>query len=62
LHERATWRVAGDFLRRLIAAVPYKIHTVLTDKGPHFTDPTGDGSAAHRFRSSPDQLIWGLNI
>jgi transposase InsO family protein len=23
--------------------VPYKIHTVLTDNGTHFTDPTGDG-------------------
>jgi len=43
LHERATRRVAADFLRRLIDAVPYKIHTVLTDNGTHFTDPTGDG-------------------
>ena len=43
LHEKATRRVAGDFLRHLIAAVPYKIHTVLTDNGTHFTDPTGDG-------------------
>ncbi len=31
LHEKATRRVAGDFLRHLAAAVPYKIHTVLTD-------------------------------
>ena len=31
LHEKATRRVAGDFLRHLIRAVPYKIHTVLTD-------------------------------
>lgn len=43
LHERATRRVAADFLRRLIDAVPYRIHTVLTDNGTHFTDPTGDG-------------------
>src|SRR3712207_452647 len=43
LHEKATRRVSGDFLRRLIAAVPYKINTVLTDNGTHFTDPTGDG-------------------
>ena len=43
LHERATRRIAGDFLRRLIEAVPYRIHTVLTDNGTHFTDPTGDG-------------------
>jgi hypothetical protein len=26
-------RTAGDFLRHLIAAVPYKVHTVLTDNG-----------------------------
>src|SRR5437764_7708571 len=31
LHERVTRRVAGDFLRHLIAAVPYRVHTVLTD-------------------------------
>jgi hypothetical protein len=31
LHERAPTRVAKDFLNRLIEAVPYKIHTVLTD-------------------------------
>jgi transposase InsO family protein len=45
LHEKATRRVAGDFLRHLIAAVPYRVHTVLTDNGTHFTDPTGSGSA-----------------
>src|SRR5271156_6558609 len=31
LHERATTRVSADFLKALIEAVPYKIHTVLTD-------------------------------
>src|ERR687890_1747260 len=43
LHEKATRRVAGDCLRHLVTAVPYKVHTVLTDNGTHFTDPTGDG-------------------
>src|SRR5918999_3498472 len=42
-HEKATRRVAGNFLRALAAAVPYKVHTVLTDNGTHFTEPTGDG-------------------
>ena len=42
LHQKATRRVAGDFLRALAAAVPYKIHTVLTDNGTHFTDPSGE--------------------
>ena len=42
LHEKATRRVAADFLLNLIKAVPYKVHTVLTDNGTHFTDPAGD--------------------
>jgi hypothetical protein len=42
LHEKATRRVAADFLLRLIKAVPYKIHTVLTDNGIHFTDSKGE--------------------
>jgi transposase InsO family protein len=29
-------------LRNLIKAVPYKVHTVLTDNGTHFTDPSGE--------------------
>src|SRR5271168_1871891 len=40
LHARATTRVAADFLRALIQAVPYRVHTILTDNGIHFTDPT----------------------
>ncbi len=43
LVEKASRRIAGNFLRALAIAVPYKIHTVLTDNGTHFTDPTGDG-------------------
>jgi transposase InsO family protein len=42
LHEKATTRIAADFLLALIKAVPYKIHTVLTDNGTHFTDPGGE--------------------
>ena len=44
LHERATRRVAADFLRRLIECVPYRIHTVLTDNGFQFTAPRGGWS------------------
>jgi hypothetical protein len=36
--EKATRRVAGHFLRHLIAAVPYKVHTVLTDNGTWLTE------------------------
>ncbi|OAN49271.1 transposase [Paramagnetospirillum marisnigri] len=46
LHEKATTRIAADFLRALLQAVPYKVHTVLTDNGTHFTTPGNKGSAA----------------
>ena len=42
LHEKGTTRIAADFLIALTKAVPYKIHTVLTDNGTHFTDPGGE--------------------
>lgn len=45
LHKNVTQRMAGEFLRRLIAAVPYKVHTVLTDNGTHFTTPGNKASA-----------------
>ena len=50
LHEKATTRIAGDFLRALVKAVPYRIHTVLTDNGLHFTDPRSPGSAVHEIK------------
>jgi len=46
LHAKATRRVAADFLRALLEVVPYKIHTVLTDNGTHFTTPGNKSSAA----------------
>ena len=42
LHERATRPIAVEFLRHLIAAVPYKIHTILTDNGIQFTNRKKD--------------------
>ena len=57
LHEKATRRVAGDFLRHLIAAVPYKINTVLTDNGTHFTDPAGDGWTPEDIRAMRAQNV-----
>jgi transposase InsO family protein len=42
LHTEATKMVAAQFLRNLIAAVPYKIHTVLTDNGIQFTNRSRD--------------------
>lgn len=52
LHETAKTATARDFLHRLIAAVPYKIHTVLTDNGIHFTTPGAGGSAVPLIREA----------
>ena len=52
LHERVSRRTAADFLRRLIEAVPYKVHTVLTDNGTHFTTPGNVCSAAKDIRDA----------
>jgi transposase InsO family protein len=38
LHEVANVRTAAAFLEAVIAAAPYKIHTVLTDNGVQFCD------------------------
>ncbi len=54
LHEKATRRIAADFLRDLIAAVPYTIHTVLTDNGTHFTTPGNRRSAASDIKQAID--------
>lgn len=39
--------VAAQFLRELIEAVPYTIHTVLTDNGVQFTNRASDRHAFH---------------
>ena len=38
LHEKANRHTATAFLKALIAVVPYKIHTILTDNGIQFCD------------------------
>jgi hypothetical protein len=43
MHRKATQQTAADFLRNLSVAVPYKIHTVLSNDGTHFAKPTGQG-------------------
>jgi hypothetical protein len=40
-HPKATTAISKQFLDNLVAAVPYKIHTILTDNGIQFTDLTG---------------------
>jgi IS30 family transposase len=42
LHTEAMKTVTAQFLRHLLAAVPYKLHTVLTDNGIQFTNRKQD--------------------
>jgi transposase InsO family protein len=50
LHEKVARRTAGDFLRRLIAAVPYKVHTI----------PGNTSSAAPDIKAALDagEPVW----
>jgi transposase InsO family protein len=64
LAERATTRTASDFLEALVAAVPYEIHTVLTDNGIQFADiPKNRNGPTARFRGHPfDRACWRHGI
>lgn len=42
LHEQATRPIAVAFLKHLIEAVPYRIHTILTDNGIQFANREKD--------------------
>ena len=59
LHEKKTKMVAAQFLGNLIAVVPYKIHTILTDNGIQFTNRKKDTRAfSHIF----DRVCWEHDI
>ena len=47
LQTAAHKMIAAQFLRHLIAAEPYRLHTVLTDHGIQFTNRTRDRYAFH---------------
>ena len=54
LVEKADMRAAAVFLQALIEAVPYRIHTVLTDNGIQFADlPKNRQGPTARFRGHP---------
>jgi transposase InsO family protein len=54
LHEKADRPTAARFLEALIAAVPYRLHTVLTDNGLQFTDlPRIREGRTARYRAHP---------
>jgi hypothetical protein len=54
LVERANMKTAAAFLLALMAAVPYRIHTVPTDNGIQFADlPKNRKGPTARFRGHP---------
>jgi hypothetical protein len=50
LHEQAGKMIAAQFLRNLIAAVPYAVHTVLTDNGIQFANMAHHKYTFHHLR------------
>jgi transposase InsO family protein len=60
VHEKVARQTAGDFLRRLIAAIPYKVHTILTDNGTHFITPGNTSSAAPDIKAALEagEPVW----
>jgi hypothetical protein len=60
--ERADMQAAARFLQALIAAVPYRIHTVLTDNGIQFADlPKNRKGPTARFRGHPFDRVCLLH-
>jgi transposase InsO family protein len=54
LVEKADMQAAAVFLEALVEAVPYRIHTVLTDNGIQFADlPKNRQGMTARFRGHP---------
>ena len=59
LHQKAGKMVAAAFLRNLIAAVPYRLHIVLTDNGIQFTNHERH---IYDFEHIFDQVCWEHEI
>ena len=60
MHEKVARRTAEGFLRRLIAPIPYKVHTVLTENGTRFATPGNTSSAAPDIKAAleAEELVW----
>ncbi len=59
LLPRCTKTETAQFLRNLIKAIPYKIHTILTDNGIQFTNRTVD---KHAWMHIFDRICYEYNI
>ena len=64
LHDRARTENSRAFLEELVATVPYRIHTVLTDNGIQFADlPKNRTGPTAMFRGHPfDRVCWKHSI
>jgi len=61
LHEKVARRTAADFVRRLIEAVPHKVHTVLTTTEPTLpTLPARPSSAPPKKGDGPAVMSMTL--
>ena len=59
LHPTANVKTAAHFLAALVKAVPYKIHTVLTDNGVQFGDSIwSETLVSSTQRESPGLELW----
>ena len=62
LVEQADMRAASSFLEALLQAVPYRLHTVLTDNGIQFADlPRNRQGPTARFRGHPFDRVCRAN-
>ena len=62
LFDRATMESAKTFLEAVIAVVPYRIHTVLTDNGIQFADlPKNRNGPTATFRGHPFDRVCRAN-
>ena len=62
LVEKADMQAAAAFLQALVEAVPYRIHTVLTDNGIQFADlPKNRKGPTARFRGHPFNRVCLLH-
>ncbi len=60
LIDKAGRRTAREFLEHLLKAVPYKIHTILTDSGIHFAGQPRNRNTAWSRQMRCD-MIWEAN-
>ena len=61
LHPNATRLIASNFLTSLVAAVPYDIHTILTDNGIQFAKRKGT-EAYRTIHLTASASLFRLNI